>query len=468
MAVQQLPPKTINELDIDAIADYMWIQFDPTRVHSELTARIAVTCDFTAIKDPLDEAMRTRFMCSINNEAVLKVLFKVKDSELTFAKAITVAVESIEAAKVAKETVHGSTGRQTEVVNRVQDKPTSFSSAESLRSNGCRKTDFPKRTCPRCGSREHAAGNCPFKETICLYCQKAGHLQSVCLKRKNSQLVNIITKKFRTIKAISSTPLQQSVKIEDQYFNFEVSLQAKDSGAAKAENVSFTVTKVPGLNLLGQDAIIRVGGGSTFQHFLEFLLLIGWMATRWCNQSLLSRISNQTPLFKKHVEPHRYPMPLPEDLMRKLSGGYGFTKIDLADAYNQIMLGPESQKRLALSTHRGVLLQRRLPFGISSAPAHFQEIKDQLTSDLKGVAVYVDILVSGASAAEHLDNLHALLQRLQDKGLRCRKEKCLFAQASIEYLGYTLSSNGIAKGSKVDAVQLMPAPSDISSLRFFL
>ena len=65
------------------------------------------------------------------------------------------------------------------------------------------------------------------------------------------------------------------------------------------------------------------------------------------------------------LEPHRYPMPLPDDLIRKLSGGYGFSKIHLADAFNQIMLGPESQKRLALSTHRGVLLQLRLPFGIS-------------------------------------------------------------------------------------------------------
>lgn len=169
------------------------------------------------------------------------------------------------------------------------------------------------------------------------------------------------------------------------------------------------------------------------------------------------------------LEPHRYPMPLPDDLMRKLSGGYGFSKIDLADAFNQIRLGPESQKRLALSTHRGVRLQLRLPFGISSAPAYFQEIMDQLTSDLKGVAVYIDdILVSGVSAAEHFENLRALLQRLQDKGLRCRQEKCLFAQPSIAYLGYTLSSNGIAKGSKVDAIQLMPAPAGVSSLRSFL
>ncbi|KAL5517830.1 hypothetical protein EMCRGX_G003454 [Ephydatia muelleri] len=169
------------------------------------------------------------------------------------------------------------------------------------------------------------------------------------------------------------------------------------------------------------------------------------------------------------LEPHRHPMHLPEDLMRKLGGGHGYTKIDLADAYNQVMLGPESQKRLALSTHRGVLLQLRLPFGISSAPGYFQEIMDQLISDLRGVTSYMDdILVSGANASEHLQNLRALLQRLQDKGLRCRKEKCLFARTSVEYLGYTLSSNGVSKGRKADAVRMMPAPTNVSSLRSFL
>ena len=90
------------------------------------------------------------------------------------------------------------------------------------------------------------------------------------------------------------------------------------------------------------------------------------------------------------LEDHRQPVPLPEDLMRKLGGGYSFTKIDLADAYNQIMLTPESQKKLALSTHRGVLLQRRLPFGIKSAIGYFQHIMEQLTKDMKGVAVYLD------------------------------------------------------------------------------
>ena len=68
---------------------------------------VVVTCDFPTIHDPLDEAMRTQFMCSVNNEAVLKALFKHKEGDLTFAKAVAVAVETEEAAKVAKETVHG-------------------------------------------------------------------------------------------------------------------------------------------------------------------------------------------------------------------------------------------------------------------------------------------------------------------------------------------------------------------------
>ena len=178
-----------------------------------------------------------------------------------------------------------------------------------------------------------------------------------------------------------------------------------------------------------------------------------------------------TPLqcYNHQLEPHRHSMPLPEDLMRKLGGGYGFTKIDLADAYNQIMLAPDSQKRLALSTHRGVHLQMRLPFSITSAPGYFQEIMDPLTSDLRGVAVYIDdILVSGTTASEHLENLRALLHRLESKGLRCRLEKCVFAQPSVEYLGHILSSQGIAKGPKANDVMQMPAPENVSGLRSFL
>ena len=72
------------------------------------------------------------------------------------------------------------------------------------------------------------------------------------------------------------------------------------------------------------------------------------------------------------------------------------------------------------------------------------------------------------NASEHLENLRALLQHLQDKDLQCRLEKCQLAEPSIEYLGHTLSQKGIAKGSKVDALVPMPPHTNVSSLRSFL
>ena len=57
-------------------------------------------CDFQSIKEPLDEALRTRFICYMDNEAVLKALFRLKDNEFTFIKAYQVAQETGEAARV--------------------------------------------------------------------------------------------------------------------------------------------------------------------------------------------------------------------------------------------------------------------------------------------------------------------------------------------------------------------------------
>ena len=94
---------------------------------------------------------------------------------------------------------------------------------------------------------------------------------------------------------------------------------------------------------------------------------------------------------------------------------------------------------------------------------------EKITRDLAGVAVYLDdILVSGCNAVDHLDNLRALLQRLQDKGLQCKLEKCTFAQPSIEYLGHTLSCKGVSKGHKVEAVMKRPAPKNANELGLFL
>ena len=96
-ASHQDTPTTADDMQFSDIAEFMSQHYDPTKftvrerykfwssikrkpdeTPTELAARVrqmATTCDFPAIKNPLDEAMTTCYICAINNEAVLKAVF---------------------------------------------------------------------------------------------------------------------------------------------------------------------------------------------------------------------------------------------------------------------------------------------------------------------------------------------------------------------------------------------------------
>ena len=83
-----------------------------------------------------------------------------------------------------------------------------------------------------------------------------------------------------------------------------------------------------------------------------------------------------------------------------------FSKIDLAAAYQQVLLDNDSKKYTTINTHRGLSVYNRLPFGISSAPSIFQRIMDNLP-----VVVFLDdLLIMGCSEEDHLHNLQRVLQ----------------------------------------------------------
>ena len=133
----------------------------------------------------------------------------------------------------------------------------------------------------------------------------------------------------------------------------------------------------------------------------------------------------------------QYPLPKPEDLFATLANGKTYSKLDLSQAYQQMVLDEESAKCLTINTHLGLYQYTRLPFGVASAPAMFQRAMDMILQGLDGVICYIDdILVMGSTDKEHLERLEEVLKRLKEYGLRVKKNKCHFCQPLVEYLGH--------------------------------
>ena len=166
------------------------------------------------------------------------------------------------------------------------------------------------------------------------------------------------------------------------------------------------------------------------------------------------------PVLKSDI----HPFPLPEELFHKLNQGYKFSKIDLANAYLQIEL---EDKSVVINTHQGLYRYKRLPFGLTCAPAVFQKIVEKVIQGIPGTANYLDdIIVTGTTEKEHLQ---LTLSKLKESGFRLRRDKCKFFQDTVEYLGHTIDNQGIyPQPAKIYAIANMPYPKNIAELRSFL
>ena len=140
---------------------------------------------------------------------------------------------------------------------------------------------------------------------------------------------------------------------------------------------------------------------------------------------------------------HQYPLPAPEDLFTKLNGGTCFAKLELADAYLQRGVDEDSKNLLTINTHKGLFQFCRLPFGIKSAPAIFQQTMDTMLTGLPGIFTYIDdIIITGTTPEELLCHLTSMLDRIQQYEFRLRLDKCKFFQTSVKYLGFIFDKNG--------------------------
>ena len=243
-ASQQDTPTTADNMQFSDIAEFMSQHYDPTKftvrerykfwstikrkpgeTPTELAARVrqmATTCDFPAIKNPLDEAMRTCFICAINNEAVLKSVFRETEEKLTFSKAVDIATEVEEAAKTAKAQVYS----KPEEVHKIQTKKQYHHHQKSSPSS--KQPSSTQTQCYCCGKKGHAMKDCRLSNPVCKFCGRKGHMEAACITKQKSSKVSLVTKP--TINKLDETTTSSPsvpVTINNRKFPFLV-----DTGAS--------------------------------------------------------------------------------------------------------------------------------------------------------------------------------------------------------------------------------------------
>jgi hypothetical protein len=165
-----------------------------------------------------------------------------------------------------------------------------------------------------------------------------------------------------------------------------------------------------------------------------------------------------------------YLLPKVDNTLGLLDGATIFSKLDANSGFWQILLTKSSQHLTTFITPFGRFQFNKLPFGISSAPEHFQCWMNEIFTDQEGVLCHMDdILIFGQTQEEHDARLRRALQTLESAGVTLNPDKCEFSKTHITFLGHVIDKEGIsADPKKTAAIKEMAPPHTPSELRRFM
>ena len=165
-----------------------------------------------------------------------------------------------------------------------------------------------------------------------------------------------------------------------------------------------------------------------------------------------------------------HPLQKVDETLAQLSGATVFSKLDANSGFWQIPLVEKSQLLTTFITPFGRYCFHKMPFGISSAPEHFQKRMTQMLSGLDGVLCLMDdVLVFGKDRTEHDERLTQVLRKVAATGVTLNPQKCEFGKEQLKFLGHVIDQEGIrADPDKVTAITEMKPPTNVPELCRFM
>jgi len=170
--------------------------------------------------------------------------------------------------------------------------------------------------------------------------------------------------------------------------------------------------------------------------------------------------------------PNRYPLPQMQELQDRIQGAQWFTKMDLKNGFHLIRIKEEDEWKTTFCTWYGLYEFLVMPFGLSNAPATFQDMMNHIFRDMLdlGLLAYMDdLLIYAKTVEEHDKIVQEILRRLRENKLAVSPDKCVWRQTEMEFLGYLIGREGIKMSQeKVEAILEWKSPSSLTEVQSFL
>ena len=169
---------------------------------------------------------------------------------------------------------------------------------------------------------------------------------------------------------------------------------------------------------------------------------------------------------------NRYPIPLIQETLNRLSKAKYYTKLDIIAAFNKIRIAEGDEWLTAFRTRYGLFEMLVMPFGLANAPSTFQHyVNDVLRPflDVFCTAYIDDILIYSDNLEDHRKHVRAVLQALQEAGLQLDVDKCEFHKTEVLYLGLIISTDGIRMDpAKIKTILEWGTPTNVKDVQSFL
>jgi len=165
-----------------------------------------------------------------------------------------------------------------------------------------------------------------------------------------------------------------------------------------------------------------------------------------------------------------YPLPLIDNCLNALAGATWFSTIDLRAGYHNIPIADRDKS--AFVTRRGCFRYTAMPFGMTTSTSVFQRLMDCVLAGLTYTTCLVyldDVIVFARTFDEQLTRLDEVFGRIARANLKLKPSKCSFFKREVEFLGHTVSADGVEmEPGRLEAIRSWPPCRNVTEVRAFL